>query len=360
MASRGPRPAPVTDTVDLIDIAPLVADPTVATADARDVARRVDDACRSLGFFRVSGHGVPADLFERLDRAAREFFALPDTAKTAVAMERAGAAWRGWFPVRGEITSGRPDCKEGLYVGEEHRPDHPRVVNGTPLHGPNLFPPGELGPTALAWLAVMRPLADAIMRGIAVGLGLPATWFEEHLTTEPTQLFRIFHYPAMPDNETAEEWGVGEHTDYGLLTLLAQDASGGLEVRTADGRWLDVAAEPEVIVCNIGDMLDKLTEGRYRSTPHRVRNTSGASRLSFPYFFDPSWDATVTPLPLDGSPPADDADRRWDGTSVRTWTGTYGDYLTTKVARVFPDLFAQATIDPSGARAASARASQSR
>jgi isopenicillin N synthase-like dioxygenase len=192
----------------------------------------------------------------------------------------------------------------------------------------------------------MTRLATGLMRGIAAGLGLPASWFEEHLTAEPTVLFRIFHYPALPDNAESAEWGVGEHTDYGLLTLLAQDDAGGLQVRTPGGRWLDVPPDPGLIVCNIGDMLDRLTHGRYRSTPHRVRNTSGRSRLSYPFFFDPSWDAEVTPLPLDGSPPADDADRRWDGASVHAWEGTYGDYLTAKVAKVFPDLFVR-VVDPS-------------
>jgi isopenicillin N synthase-like dioxygenase len=333
----------VQSDLDLIDVSPLVADRDVDSAEARDIATQIDRACRDLGFFRVTGHGVPSDLFEQLDRHARAFFELPDAEKRAVAMERAGVAWRGWFPVRGEVTSGRPDRKEGLYVGEEHSPDHPRVRAGAPLHGANLFPPGELGAIVLTWLDEMRSLADRLMRAIAVGLGLAPRWFEQHLTGNPTQLFRIFHYPALDDNDTSEEWGVGEHTDYGLLTLLAQDASGGLEVRTPDGSWMEVPAEPGVIVCNIGDMLDKLTEGRYRSTPHRVRNTSGTSRLSFPYFFDPSWDATVTPLPLDGSPPADDSTRRWDGASVRAWTGTYGDYLSAKVAKVFPDLFAMVT-----------------
>ena len=92
-------------------------------------------------------------------------------------------------------------------------------------------------------------------------------------------------------------------------------------------------------------MLDRLTEGRYRSTPHRVRNTSGRTRLSFPYFFDPSWDAEVTPLPLDGTAPAADAARRWDGADLQAWSGRYGDYLTAKVAKVFPDLFAAVADD---------------
>jgi len=322
------------DGLALIDISPLVEG-----GDDDAVARQIDTACRTLGFFRITGHGIPPHLLTDLEAAAREFFDQPVTVKQRYAMERAGSAWRGWFPVRGELTSGVPDRKEGLYVGLEHAPDHPRVRTGTPLHGPNLFPPGPLGPAVLAWLDAVRPVADSLMRAIAVALDLPRDWFERNLTGDPTVLFRIFHYPALPDNVSAGEWGVGEHSDYGLLTLLAQDQLGGLQVRTPDGRWIEVPAEPEVLVCNIGDMLDRLTEGRYRSTPHRVRNVSGRSRLSFPYFFDPSWDAVVTPLPLDGSPPSDDADRRWDASSVHAWNGKYGDYLSAKVAKVFPELF---------------------
>jgi isopenicillin N synthase-like dioxygenase len=318
-----------------IDVGPLLGGD-----GALEVARRIDAACRDLGFFLIVGHGVDDVLFERLDRAARDFFAQPDAVKRTIAMPTAGAAWRGWFPVRGEVTSGVPDRKEGIYVGSEHPDDHPRVVAGTPLHGANVFPPGELGPAALAWMDAMCGLAAALLRGIALGLGLPPDWFERHLTADPTVLFRIFHYPAFDDNRDAPEWGVGEHTDYGLLTLLAQDDCGGLQVRTPAGSWIDVPAERGLIVCNIGDMLDKLTEGRYRSTPHRVRNLSGRSRLSFPFFFDPSRDATVTPLPLDDSPPADE-DRRWDGASVRAWSGPYGEYLSAKVAKVFPELFEQ-------------------
>jgi len=323
----------------LIDVSPLLDPAADASAVAR-VAAEIDAACRSLGFFRITGHGISIERFAALDTASRDFFDRPEAAKTEVAMPLAGAAWRGWFPVRGEITSGRPDRKEGIYVGVEHPTDHPHVVAGTPLHGANLFPPGPLGPLVREWIDDLAGVAAAVMEGVALGLGLPRTWFADHLTADPTVLFRIFHYPARPDNAESDEWGVGEHTDYGLLTLLAQDDAGGLQVRTPVGEWLEVPAEPGVFVCNIGDMLDRLTEGRYRSTPHRVRNLSGRGRLSFPFFFDPSWDAVVAPLPLDDSPPADDADRRWDGASVHAWTGTYGDYLTAKVARVFPELFA--------------------
>lgn len=125
---------------------------------------------------------------------------------------------------------------------------------------------------------------------------------------------------------------LGEHTDYGILTLLAQDDVGGLQVKSA-GTWIDVPADPSIIVCNIGDMLERLTEGRYKSTPHRVKGSNNRTRgrLSFPFFFDPSWDATVTALPLDDSPPAVDLNDRWDGENVHAWEGSYGDYLSAKV-----------------------------
>jgi isopenicillin N synthase-like dioxygenase len=328
-----------TDSIPTIDVSAML-DPASDLDDQERVARAIDDACRRAGFFSIVGHGVASELQERLEAASHAFFALPEPDKQAIAMARAGSAWRGWFPLGGELTSGVPDRKEGIYFGSEHPPDHPRVLAGVALHGRNQFPVGgELRTAVLDWLRALRPVADAVMRAIALGLGLPAEWFEQHLTDDPTILFRIFHYPPEPPGAvSATQWGVGEHTDYGLLTLLAQDHLGGLEVRALDGSWIDVGPTPGAIVCNLGDMLERLTGGRYRSTPHRVRNTSGASRLSFPYFFDPSWDATVPSLPLPTTPERR-GNERWDGADVVAWEGTYGDYLTAKVAKVFPELF---------------------
>jgi isopenicillin N synthase-like dioxygenase len=129
---------------------------------------------------------------------------------------------------------------------------------------------------------------------------------------------------------------VGEHTDYGLLTLLAQDDNGGLQVHTPDG-WIDAPPVPGTFVCNLGDMLDRMTGGWYRSTPHRVRNLSGRERLSFPFFFDPDFTMAVPPLPSRAR--VDERGRpRWDGVDLRAFTGTYGEYLLGKVGKVFPQL----------------------
>lgn len=320
-------------SLPVIDVGPLVR----GEATGGDVAGEIDQACREVGFFYVTGHGVDADLCGQLDTAARAFFALPEEQKAQIAMARGGRAWRGWFPFEGELTSGRADRKEGVYFGAELPGDDGRVVAGTPLHGPNLFPAQvpALRDVVLRYLSAMTSLGHTLLRGIALGLDLDEAWFDRHLTADPLTLFRIFRYP--PETGLADpNWGVAEHTDYGLLTILLQDSSGGLEVH-ARSAWIDAPPLPGTFVCNLGDMLERMTGGRYRSTPHRVRNRGDGDRLSFPFFFDPAWDAEVLPVPLAGEGPAE-ARARWDGEDVFAFDGTYGDYLWTKVGRVFPAL----------------------
>ena len=290
----------------------------IVDLSAPEVTAAVDRACREHGFFYVVGHGVDPALQSRLEARARAFFAQPDDVKAAIAMAKGGRAWRGWFPVGGELTSGVPDRKEGIYFGAEGPAGDRR-----PLHGPNLFPDDELRDVVLAWLDAMTALG----RRLAAAMGI-----DDAIVDDPTILFRIFHYPPGPPDD--EAWGVGEHTDYGLLTILLQDSTAGLQVRGPDG-WIDAPPIEGSFVVNIGDMLERLSGGAYRSTPHRVRNASDVGRLSFPFFFDPSWDATV-PVP-EGAVGARSVER-WDGADVLSWEGTYGEYLVGKVAKVFPDL----------------------
>lgn len=318
-------------SISVIDVSALVS----GAADRSAVAAAIGRACRENGFFYVVGHGVDEDLRRRLAEQSRAFFDQDLERKLEIRMSRGGRAWRGYFPPGGELTSGRPDLKEGLYFGAELPADHPAVRAGTPLHGPNLFPeqPAGLRGTVLEYLAAMTRLGHVLMAGIALSLNLPETYFADRYTGDPLILFRIFNYPLSPDPPDGS-WGVGEHTDYGLLTILMQDGHGGLQVRSASG-WVDATPIPGSFVCNIGDMLDRLTGGRYRSTPHRVLPSASGDRLSWPFFFDPHFDADVTPI---GRAELDDRDLRWDNASVHDFTGTYGDYLLAKVSKVFPDL----------------------
>jgi len=324
--------APHGSALPVIDVAPLVA------GDARRhaVAARIADACRDLGFFYVVGHGVPEALQDALVEESRSFFARSAEEKASIAMRHGGRAWRGWFPVGGELTSGEPDLKEGIYFGAELGSDHPLVRAGTPLHGANLFPADQpnLRATVLAYMDAMTTLGRALQRGIALSLGLAEEELSRRFTAEPLTLFRIFNYPPP---ESATGWGVGEHTDYGFLTILKQDDAGGLEVKTRHG-WIDAPPIAGSFVCNIGDMLDRATRGLYRSTPHRVRNRATRDRLSFPFFFDPGWEARIEPLVAAEDAPIDDRAQRWDGASVHDFDGTYGDYVLRKVSRVFPGL----------------------
>jgi isopenicillin N synthase-like dioxygenase len=323
-------------TLPVVDVGPLVAPEPVRPAELTQVARQIEAACRAHGFFYVTGHGVAPELLGRLAAACAAFFELPPAAKMEITMARGGPAWRGYFPVGAELTSGQPDLKEGLYFGAELGDEDPRVRAGLPLHGRNLFPrqvPG-LRPAVLAYIDALTSLGQAVLRGVALSLGLDADYFAAGYTADPTVLFRVFRYPASPPGDGG--WGVGEHTDYGLLTLLAQDANGGLQVRTPSG-WIDAPPLEGTFVANIGDMLDRLTGGWYRSTPHRVRNASGRDRLSYPFFFDPGFTAEIPPLPGRAAR-AEGGQPRWDGQNLHAFTGTYGDYLLSKVSKVFPRL----------------------
>jgi len=323
----------------IIDIASLVTD----SGDAEGVAQEIRRACTDEGFFYVVGHGIDVTLQDRLDELSRQFFALPLSQKMEIRMALGGRAWRGYFPVGDELTSGKPDVKEGLYFGAELGPEDPRVRAGLPLHGANLFPSQvpEFRGVILEYLDAMTRLGHALMEGVALSLGLDRSYFRMNFMREPTTLFRIFHYPPIqtPGN-FGEVWGVGEHTDYGVLTILRQDAVGGLQVKS-QGAWLTAPPIENAFVCNIGDMLDRMTGGFYRSTPHRVRNVNRVGRMSYPFFFDPGFDAEVGPIDFPGRPAlSDDVASRWDRASVHEFRGTYGDYLVRKVSKVFPQLVA--------------------
>ena len=318
----------------VIDMSPLF-DATEQRGHQR-VARELGIACRESGFFYISGHGIDPETLTALDVASRRFFALPLEEKKQIEMRHGGRAWRGFFPVGFELTSGLPDQKEGLYFGTELPADHPRVLARTPLHGPNLWPTAvpELQTLVLDYMTATGRAAQALLRGIAMSLDLDPDYFISTYTSDPTVLFRIFHYPE----SDGTGWGVGEHTDYGLLTLLAQDRHGGLQVESG-GQWIDAPPIEGTLVCNLGDMLDRLTGGWYRSNLHRVRNSSGHGRLSFPLFFDPGFDAELLPLPSVAQRGAvRSASSRWDDADLQAFSGTYGEYLIGKVSKVFPDL----------------------
>jgi isopenicillin N synthase-like dioxygenase len=210
------------------------------------------------------------------------------------------------------LTSGLPDAKEGLYLGSEDEDE------GF-FRGHNPLPTDEWGPVLRDWLAHMQRVALVLVDAMEKTLDTDLSF----MRGRPTELFRVFHYPPVPEGPEYP-WGVGEHTDYGFLTLLKGDDAAGLEVRVPGVGWIDVPPTPNTFVVNLGDMLARVSGGRFQSTPHRVRTQTGTTgRLSFPYFFDPALDSAVLGLP-------------------------YREYLLSKVAAVFPDLFTSSSPLPTG------------
>ena len=323
--------------------------PVVSVKGIRDdpkeverIALEVDRACKEIGFFYVVDHGISVEVQERMHEAGKEFFALEGSEKAAIAMEKAGRAWRGYFPVGGEYTMGRIDRKEGLYLGTEDGPSK------QPMHGSNQWPsrPSSLQPAVSQYIKEVTELAHLLMMTIAVGLHLPADYFSKRFTDSPTVLFRIFNYPVHSFTEEEDEWGVRQHTDMGFLTLLKQDDSGGLEVRNRDGEWIAAPPLHGSFVVNIGDMLEYWTHGLYRATLHRVRNQATHDRLSFPLFFDPNWDASLEPIDplLLPQVAQEEVEERWDSLDLHKLKGlTYGEFVWSKISKVFPSLAEQVT-----------------
>lgn len=319
------------------DLIPVVDISDIHTESGKiRIASQIAHACKKHGFFYIEGHGVDDSLIQHLKSLSADFFAQSEEEKMSISMDKGGKAWRGFFPVNGELTSGQPDLKEGIYFGTELDESHPDVQNGIPLHGKNLFTPHPDGfrDTVLQYMDEATRVGHLVMKAIALSLGLDEDYFHKKCTQDPLILFRIFHYPAQESH--ASQWGVGEHTDYGLLTILLQDEVGGLQVKS-QGQWIEAPPIKGTFVCNIGDMLDRMTGGLYRSTPHRVLNRSGVSRYSFPLFFDPGFHTLVERI--EGIEKVeDDRNERWDQASVHDFSGTYGQYLMRKIGKVFPGL----------------------
>jgi isopenicillin N synthase-like dioxygenase len=294
--------------VPVIDIGPARAG---GLAERRRVAAAIDDACREIGFFAITGHGVAERLIDDLRRRAHEFFSLPLAEKLASRHPVAGTN-RGYQPLGLEALSAAndadapPDLKEFFHVG-------PVDIGGDSYYTselgrrhfmPNIWPPAPVGfeRAVSAYYRTMSALVVDLMRLAALALEVGETFFDDKVDRSIGTM-RLNYYPAQAEAPQPGQLRASAHTDYGGFTILSgEDVPGGLQVRTRDGRWIDVPTSPATFVVNIGDLLMRWTNDRWLSNLHRVVNppradTPGRARLSIAFFNHPNYDALIECLP---------------------------------------------------------------
>ncbi len=295
---------------------------------APDAAAALGRALEEIGFAYIAGHGMPQSVIDGAFAASRAFHASSLAQKQSLAIN----AWhRGYMGMATStvVTSSvarvtRPNLSESLMI--MHEPAEAEI--GQPLQGPNQW---------TGWLPEFRPAIEeyregaervsrAVIRLIAVALGLPETALDRHFA-RPISFLRLLHYPPHPVDASEDQFGAAPHTDYGIITLLAQDDSGGLQVRRryagGDDGWIDAEPLPGTFVLNVADMLARWTNDRFVSTPHRVVNRSGGDRYSLPFFFDTAMDSVIECLPTCTGP----------GDPPRYAPVRYGDYLMDRLNR---------------------------
>lgn len=277
------------------------------SADDATLAATVNQICTEVGFFQIVEHGVDPAIEERMWRTMQRFFDLPAAEKEAL---RAPGEPYGYIPVNAESlsrslgTSAPGDLKESINLGPMQPPTHPiSDPDEASVYTPNRWPESlpEMREVCSDYYREMTRLSERILRLFARALDLTSSYFDPMIDHAPSAL-RAINYPEIDRPLALGQVRAGEHTDYGLLTILRQDAVGGLQVLDHDGRWADVPTVEGGYVVNIGDLMQRWTNDRWRSTLHRVVNpvegsASAARRQSIPFFFNANWDAEVSCLP---------------------------------------------------------------
>lgn len=304
-----------TSAIPIIDIGPL----RDGSAEI-GVAREIHEASRDVGFLYIRNHGIDPELIAETHETGLAFFRQDDEIKREVSISR---DHRGYLrPGASKMEDDAiADLKESFVWGH----DFPPSQRMRPLEGVNRWPgamPG-LRPVLERYLVAASGVARHVLRGCALGLGLAADTFLQR-TSRPLSRASLAYYPPQPETLGTEVFGVSPHTDFGVLTVLCQDEVGGLHVQDYAGEWVAAPPLPGTLVVNVGDLLARWSNGKLRSTPHRVINRSGRERLSIVVAFDPDFDTLIDPSVscTAGEVPGHDPI-------------ACGDYLVSRMARSF-------------------------
>jgi isopenicillin N synthase-like dioxygenase len=308
----------MTDTIPVVDVADYLA----RRPDAlRETARLVHDALTTVGFLVLTGHDVAQPLITQTFAEARRLHALPIASKLALRLNEhnngymAMGRYAVWTSDVNQNDKG--DLNEAFFIKRERSPDDPVRRSGRRFVGANVWPDEAELPGfrqhALEYADAMDAFALRMLPVLAVALDLPSYWFDQAFW--PSQFtLRLSHYP--PVQAAANQFGIAPHTDSSFMTFLPQTDVPGLQVRMPSGDWLDVPFVPGSFAVNSGDMMQRWTNGRFKSTPHRALPPIGCDRYAIPFFLGPQFDWCIECLPTctgPGNPP------RWEPITYAAW-----------------------------------------
>lgn len=313
-------------TIPVIDIRQIYSkDEAVLQGIAEEFAH----AYRHYGFAQLKNAPIPKQVISDLFAASEAFHALPHEEKMKI---KVNEFMRGFIPNNFSTLKTstlanvkRPNQSESFIMMGAEVAEQDKLAKTSLIGGDNQWPdlPG-FKQMVTNYFDYAAKLGQQLIKIVALALGLEQDALD-HLFVNPTVFLRLMCYPPVASDAPEDLYGSAPHTDYGFLTLLLQDEIGGLQVRTINGEWIDVRPEPDTIIINSGDMLRRISNGQFLSTPHRViHRKSNCLRFSVPLFFDPNVHAVIAPLAQLDEPKF---------TSV-----LFGDYVMDKVKRNYAKL----------------------
>ena len=310
------------DQVPIIDVGAVVRD--ASNADARVSVDAIARACREWGFFQVVNHGVPQALIDSTWRETAAFFYQPQPVKDAIMRTRENP----WGYYNNELTKNQRDKKEVFdYTTDGADPIY---------HSENRWPRmgGAFREILSAYRDAVTDLSLSLLEAFCVGLDLPPDFMRKDFASGHTGFIRLNYYPVKDplalsnvEHLPLADLGVHHHTDAGALTVLLQDEVGGLQV-FRDGLWYNVAPTPGAFVINTGDMMQVWSNDMYRAAVHRVLAMDSRDRFSIPFFFNPTAETRVCPLPsvVSKERPARYRTIEWAEFRGKRTDGDYADY----------------------------------
>ena len=307
-------------------------------ADRERAVESLNDACVNYGFFYLDGHGIDTEFLTLVMQQSKAFFDLPLSSKLLI---KDTVLNRGYTAFEEETldptVQTRGDTKEGFYIGKHVAEDSPEY-NPAKLKGPQPWPSPEtcsddedfdctlFKETMERYFREAENVAFRLVQLLALSIGVDKHYFDEAFD-DPMAVIRLLHYSKEQSVPDKGVYACGAHSDYGMITLLLTDENPGLQIYTKNGKWINVPPRPDLFVVNLGDMLERWTNGLFRSTKHRVLTSTDSERYSIPFFYEPAFDTEVTCLSVCCS---DDNPAKWKPT-------TSGQHLLDKYKQTHSD-----------------------